>query len=197
MKPVLFIDFDGTLCHDRFWRSLPQEDFAKVQELLFKDDTTLLEEWMLGKRTAEEVNRFLAEQMGMPYEKLWELFVRDAETMRVPQGALAQIAALRDRYTIVLITVNMDSFDRFTVPALELDAYFDSISNSYHEGLFKNDSGGEVFRKYLEMYQAPVEHSFLIDDSTAACATFTALGGTAYQVTPEKGVTHHLAQISG
>jgi len=31
MKSILFIDFDGTLCHDRFWQSIDESSFEKIQ----------------------------------------------------------------------------------------------------------------------------------------------------------------------
>ena len=192
MKPILFVDFDGTLCHDRFWRGLPTEQYEKVQELLFAEDRSYLQEWMKGKRTAEEVNQLLADQLGIPFEEIWSVFVKDVETMTVSQEVLEKIGSLRDRYTAILITVNMDSFSRFTVPALKLNQYFDDISNSYYEGKFKSDNEGEVFKDYLQKYNAPVEESILIDDSSAACATFTALGGKILQATIEEDITFHL-----
>lgn len=196
MKPILFIDFDGTLCHDRFWRSLPGEQYKKVQALLFGEERTYAEEWMKGKWTAEEVNQFLAEKLGIPFDELWSVFVRDAETMNVSKEMLETIDRLRDTYTTILITVNMDSFERFTVPALRLEDYFDDISNSYHEGKFKSDNDGEIFREYLMKYSAPVEHSILIDDSPGVCETFRSLGGSAYRVTSEEDISHHLTRLN-
>lgn len=195
-KPILFIDFDGTLCCDRFWRGLPQDQYKKVQTLLFGEDKIYLQEWMKGRRTAEEVNQLLAKQLEIPFEEIWEIFIKDAETMHVSNEVLKTIGSLRDKYTTILITVNMDSFSRFTVPALELNSYFDDISNSYYEGKFKSDNEGEVFRDYINKYSAPVERSVLIDDSTGACETFRAVGGIAYQVTSEEDISHHLAQLN-
>ncbi len=195
MKPILFIDFDGTLCHDRFWRSLPTEQYEKVQEFLFVEKRAYAEEWMKGKRTAEEVNQLLAEQLGVPFEELWGIFVRDAEAMKVSQEVLEAIGKLRDKYTTILITVNIDSFSRFTVPALKLDSYFDAISNSYYEGKFKSDNDGEIFRDYLEKYSAPVSSSVVIDDSFAVCETFKAIGGVACQVTTEEDTAFHLKTL--
>ena len=192
----MFIDFDGTLCYDRFWRGLPEEQYKKVQKLLFGEDKSYLQDWMKGKRTAEEVNHLLAEQLGIPFEEIWTVFVRDAETMTASEKVLKVIGSLREKYTTILITVNMDSFSRFTVPALKLKDYFDDISNSYYEGKFKSDNEGEIFRYYLKKYSAPVERSVLIDDSTAACETFGEVGGITYQVTPEEDVSHHLAQLN-
>lgn len=80
-KPILFIDFDGTLCHDRFWRGLPEDQYEKVQEFLFKQDKSLIQDWMKGKRTAEEINQQVADKLGIPYEDIWKIFIRDVETM--------------------------------------------------------------------------------------------------------------------
>lgn len=38
MKPILFIDFDGTLCHDRFWRNIDASGFEKIQNFLFGEN---------------------------------------------------------------------------------------------------------------------------------------------------------------
>lgn len=75
---------------------------------------------MKGKYTAEQVNEKIAQEIGMPYEEVWQLFVNDCSTMRVPQEILEQLSSLRSRYTVILMTGNMDSFSRFTVPALGL-----------------------------------------------------------------------------
>jgi hypothetical protein len=55
-KPIIFCDFDGVLCHDKYWRSLPEDQYEKVQELLFRDGTTLVNDWMRGEFTAEGIN---------------------------------------------------------------------------------------------------------------------------------------------
>ncbi len=80
-KPILFCDFDGVLCHDRYWRSLPPREHEKVQDLLFREDTTLVNNWMRGKHTAEEINQIISEKIGIPFEKLWTVFVEDCKTM--------------------------------------------------------------------------------------------------------------------
>jgi FMN phosphatase YigB (HAD superfamily) len=194
-KPILFCDFDGTICHDRYWRSLPSEQYEKVQSLLFRDDKTYVSDWMRGKYTAEQVNEKVAHELGLPYEQVWQLFVNDCSTMRVSQETLEKLSALRSRYTVVLMTGNMDSFSRFTVPALGLENYFDCISNSYHEGKHKTDDKGQIFTEYADKFGVPLKECVVIDDSQNVCATFEALGGMAYAVTPEKTITHYLAQI--
>ena len=41
-KPILFIDFDGTICYDKYWRSLPERYNNKIQKLLFQKDQSLI-----------------------------------------------------------------------------------------------------------------------------------------------------------
>ncbi|MFA5954137.1 MAG: hypothetical protein WC817_01190 [Patescibacteria group bacterium] len=194
-KPILFCDFDGTLCFDRYWRSLPPEDNEKIQKLLFGEDRTMVDGWMKGEYTAEEVNKFVAGQIGVPFEKLWNVFVEDCRTMKVSEQALKKLHTLRDRFTVVLLTGNMDSFSRFTVPALQLEKYFDLISNSHSERKHKTDNEGGLFVEYARKLEVSLKDCLLVDNSPEACALFENLGGVSYLVTPEKDVNYYLAQI--
>src|ERR1044072_1737700 len=124
MKPVLFIDFHRTLCHDLFWRSLPAEIVEKIRLFEF-DEQKIAYRWMRGEFTSEEINQQLAQVVGMEYAELWRVFVENCRTMHVSQQSLQNISGLREQFQIVLMTDNMDCFDRFTVPSLQLDHYFD------------------------------------------------------------------------
>ena len=194
-KPILFIDFDGTICMERYWRSLPTKEHEQVQELLFRNDTTLVNEWLRGKHTAEEINKYIADETGIEYTYLWELFVQDCKNMHVPQEVLNKLNELRNKYTVILITGNMDSFTRFTQPALELEKYFDVISNSFYEGKHKTDDNGSLFIKYIEQCDTDIKDALLIDDSTKVCDIFTKLGGTSLQVSHEKPILHYLQKL--
>src|SRR4051812_45605285 len=102
-KPVLFVDFDGTICHDILWKSLADEHLNKVQTMLFGGQSDLLQAWMRGHLTSEEINRYLAEHLKIPYQDLWQVFVKDAESMRITEHALELIDRLRDKYVPILI----------------------------------------------------------------------------------------------
>lgn len=181
MKKALYIDFDGTLTMDRYWRSTEPELHEKIQTLLFGDDTTMVHDWMRGEYTAEEINKHVADVFGEPYEKLWELFVSDCEDMRVNQEMLKLIKTLSGQYTTVLITGNMDSFTRFTIPALQLDQYFDHISNSFYEQMHKTDDNGRLFKDWESRIDISLKESVLIDDHPNCCKMFGELGGDARQ----------------
>jgi hypothetical protein len=188
-KPLLIIDYDGTICQDRYWRSLPEDLHATVQSYLFGKDKTLVNDWMRGKHTAKHINQLVAKEIDVSPEWLWEIFVMDCKTMKVSLKTLKKISSLRDRFIVILMTGNMDSFTDFTVPSLELEKYFDCISNSYHEKRHKTDDNGILFSEYAHRYgPSSLEASYLIDDSSDVCRVFSSLGGTAFQVTQDCSV---------
>jgi len=195
-KPILFCDFDGTICRDRYWTSLPPEEHEQVQKLLFRENTTRVNDWMRGKYTAEEINQWLSDRAGIPYERLWDTFVSDCLAMRVSKGTLEKLSSLRNQYQVILMTGNMDSFSRFTAPKLELEKYFDHISNSFYEGRHKTDDGGKIFTDYAMRFGAPLSDCIVLDDSKNVCATFESLGGKAYRITPETTVDHFLILLT-
>ncbi len=190
-KPVLFIDFDRTICFDRFWRSLPSEELSKVQSFLFVDNRKLFGEWMRGESTSEEINRFVADNCGLDYEYLWKIFVKDCESMRVDISILEKLNGLRDAYEVILMTNNMDCFDRFTLPKLHLNNYFDKIINSYDQKRLKQDDSGLLFKEYCD----EVSRAYLIDDSPIVCDVFIEIGGTSLQITEEEDVRYHLDSL--
>jgi FMN phosphatase YigB (HAD superfamily) len=195
MKQALFIDFDGVLCRDRFWRGLPREQYDLIQEQLIEGNRELMDQWMRGKRTSEEVNQYVSELLGVPYEDVWQVFVQDAKAMQVSKEALQLISVLRERFLTILITVNMDSFDRFTVPALGLDSHFDLIVNSYNEGRFKFEEDGAMFADAAAKLGAAFLGAYLIDDSANNCAVFDKLGGTGFLVDAEHSTYDYLRQL--
>lgn len=150
---------------------------------------------MLGKYSAEQINQLIADEIDMPFEELWPLFVKDCSSMHVDQSVLDRLSALRATYTLILITGNMDCFSRFTVPALKLNDYFDQISNSCDEGLHKTDHGGQIFSDYAAKYQLDISASILIDDSENACKVFAQLGGKACHITPQRDINHFLSAL--
>lgn len=195
-KPILFVDFYRTISFGAFWVGLSADEYERVSVAY---DTVkigpVVLDWMRGKYTAEEVNRLIAERADVDYERLWDAFVQSCKSMRVAPELLVQIGALRERYTTILITDNMDNFTRFTAPTLQPERYFDVVSNSYHLGKLKGDDGGSLFTQYCIQHEADITESVLLDDSSENCDVFTLLGGTAYRVTPEHPAEEYLAQL--
>lgn len=188
IKPIIFCDFDGVLCHDRYWRSLPPNEHEKVQKLLFGVDNTLVGDWMRGKYTAEEINTIVSEKTGISFEKLWSIFLNDCKTMYVSKEILEKLGSLRNRYIVILMTDNMDSFTRFTSPLLGLDSYFDYICNSFYENLLKTDSDGEIYIKCAQKFNVSIEDCIVLDDSKKVCEVIKKLGATHYLIAKNENI---------
>lgn len=196
MKPILFIDFDGTLCHDRLWRSLDEATNKRIQEFLFGKDKELVVGWMRREYTSEDINKIVSKKLDIPYDRLWDVFVLDCKDMEVSRATLSLINNLRTRYYTVLMTDNMDCFMRFTVPALGLDRYFDQIHDSYTRKCLKNEAGGKSFVDVTNGLKSSIAGSILIDNSNDTCRLFEKLGGKALLVDGERTLDHWLEKVN-
>ena len=195
MRPILFIDFDGTLCHDRFWRSIEASSFQQIQNFLFSENKSVIQDWMKGVYSSEDINRLISKELNIPFEKIWKTFVADCESMTISKDILNRIEKLRKDYKTILITDNMDCFTRFTVPAQKLDSFFDSIVNSFENKKFKGHNEGEVFIQSADKTNTKVENCILIDNSKSACAVFSKLGGKSCFVTSENTLDYWLEKL--
>lgn len=187
-KPTLFIDFDGTICFDRFWRSAGAEVRLFINRFLFGADETLVRRWMLGYVSSEEVNAIISQAGVFSYADLWQVFVADCLSMRVHPSTLAVIQKARRTHRVILVTDNMDAFDRFTRPQLGLDACFDAIASSHQYGALKNHEGGGLFKVVAHEEHINLHEAILIDNAADNCRIFRELGGQACQVTQPQDV---------
>src|SRR3989339_486159 len=192
---ILFVDFDGTICHDRFWRSLDTSTFEKIQKILFGKNKSMINEWMRGIHSSEDINHFISKELNLSFEYLWGHFVNDCENMTVAQEVLYGIEKLKNDFHTVLITDNMDCFTRFTVPALKLNLYFDLIVNSCESKKFKCDNNGEIFVHLLNEYNSKIDRSILIDNSQVVCDIISQRGGNVCLVTIEKPALFWLKKL--
>ncbi len=195
MKPILFIDFDGTLCHDRFWKSIDADSFEQIQNFLFSENKSIIRDWMKGGYSSEDINRLISKKLNIPFEKLWKVFVDDCKNMTISRDTLNRIKKLKKFYETILITDNMDCFTRFTVPAQKLDSFFDSIVNSFENKKFKDHNEGEVFIQLADNTNTKIDDCILIDNSKTVCATFSKLGGKSCFVTAETSLDYWLENL--
>lgn len=113
---------------------------------------------------------------------LQETLQFDCETFAINMDILESLGRLRATFHIVLMTDNMDTLTRFTVPALGLKRYFDTIDNSFEQQTLKCERGGIRYQAHLNASRAPHADSIVIDDSLEACVLFESLGGTSTHV---------------
>jgi FMN phosphatase YigB (HAD superfamily) len=187
MSPLstVFFDFDGVLCHDRYYTTL-QPDYPHVMkfvnEAIFGGEQKYADRWMRGEFTYQQINRIIADSTGIPFGQLNELFLASVRQMRLNPTLLQFAENLKQRgAAIALVTGNMDVFNEVTVPEKGLDKLFPVIVNSFDHRLMKQDENGRLFDVALgKLGLASYQGTWLIDDSLLACAIFEAKGGRAY-----------------
>jgi FMN phosphatase YigB (HAD superfamily) len=171
---TIFIDWDGTLSASRFWEhwaaEYPQK-FAQIQLALFVQRPDLLNHWMIGQITAEIC---LAEVAAITHIEVIELLQGLEYSCQhmsfINDDSLTSIHQLRQKgVQVVIATDNMDTFHRWTTPALGLNTIFDHILNSAQLGTLKTtkdlDGTSLFFGKYLLHHHLKPGDTILIDDS--------------------------------
>ncbi len=203
-KPILFVDFNGILSYLPFWFSLRDEShplhdiFAPIVECLFDDNRSLMREWMCGQHTSEEIHDVLHERVGgFDRDALFSIFVEDCKNLDVSEKILDSLEELKGIYTLVLITDNADSFERFTLPANpRISEVFDDIGNSYVTGYCKVDHDCRIFSSFIKKYGVNKEECILLDDSLRNCSEFEKhTGGKGIRVDNEEDVLQALVGI--
>jgi FMN phosphatase YigB (HAD superfamily) len=190
MRPVLFVDFYKTISFGLLWHRASKPLHRKIEGLVF-GDSVRANSWMRGEISSEAMNMFIAKELAIDYEELWNIFVESSTTIGVSTEALLHIERLKDTYTTVLITDNMDSLSRFTAPAYKLTSVFDRIINSAEVGMLKEDYDGAIFKLVTDDFS----DSILVDDNIRVCSLFESLGGRAFRVGSENETIEYLGSL--
>jgi FMN phosphatase YigB (HAD superfamily) len=201
-KNVLFVDFNGVLSYKPFWFYLSEESHEHhrywnlIQDYLFKNNIEIVKKWMVGDYTSEEIHNLLESNLDIAYDKLYPIFVETCKNIDISEPILDQVRMLKNKYYTVLITDNMDCFDRYTKPnnPKMLEA-FDQIDTSYNLKALKASNNGKYFVDTVKTINSFIEQSILIDDSSKNCALFESLGGRTYNVTGEAQVVEALKML--
>lgn len=180
---ILFLDWDGTLSDGRFWSSLDQDAYKKIQCSLFEQNKALIDSWMMGNESSETVCDWLKLSPGLHQCDLFGSLIDSCEHMAISKIAIDLIERIKEDRYVVLMTDNMDCFSRFTVPAQRLTDLFDEIVNSSEVKRLKKDGGGLSFQQIRQKYDVPFSACRLIDDSEKTCLLFQKLGGLVHRTT--------------
>jgi beta-phosphoglucomutase-like phosphatase (HAD superfamily) len=144
---VVFVDWDGTLSHSRFWEQWQyapgyHQAYRAIQQHLFLDQPNVIRSWMRGMHSTENIVQIVAKITSLsPHFVLKEL-ITSCQSMQLIDPALAPLvqSLRRQGIRVVIATDNMDTFLRWTAPALNLQQLFDGILCSHPLGTLKNDS---------------------------------------------------------
>lgn len=204
---VVFIDWNGTISGSKFWWHLEDKThpknylFEKIESALFGSLKHLIKPWMRGEIKSEEVLKRVAGDANLNFQEVMDEFVHSCQTMQLYSGDLFDhIQRLREKgIKVIIATDNMDSFSRWTTPALELSDKFDEIINSADikalKGDFDENGSSLFFKKYIEKYQLNPGEAVLIDDSEDKEDRIGKTGITYLRIEPVVGLIPALKSL--
>lgn len=187
-KKVVFIDWNKTLSYSLFWEHLQDKKhpnhrhLSSIEKWLFVDNRDVIYPWMKGEFSVEDVISKMSRDTGIDSSILLGELRRSCEEMRYSIDNLEDIIRrIQDKgIHVVIATDNMDTFSRFTVPAMRLDTIFDGIINSYEIGCLKDDDQPEnsiqFFDEYLTRHDWRYADAVLLDDSPDKSGKYKRLG---------------------
>lgn len=204
---IVFLDWSGTISGSKFWGHLEDpkhpnhEIYSKTQKFLFEENRHLLDPWMRGLVTSENILNKIAEDTEISFDVLLEEFVNSCIKMKYSTDRfiklIAQIRHLGIR--VVIATDNMDSFPRWTVTALGLEKIFDDILDSYTLKVLKRDFDAEgtslFFSDYLHSVDISPRDCLLIDDSEDKGNKIQNYGIEYHRIEPIVGLEPELISI--
>jgi hypothetical protein len=187
-KKVVFIDWNKTLSYSLFWEHLQDKKHPNHQHLpaiekwLFVDNRDVINPWMRGEFSAEDISSKISQDTGINSDVILGELRRSCEEMCYSIDDLEDIIGRLQAsgIKVVIATDNMDTFSRFTVPAMRLDAVFDGILSSYDIGYLKDDDRPEdslpFFDEYLAKNGWNYADAILLDDSPDKSGKYKRLG---------------------
>ncbi|PIY93706.1 MAG: hypothetical protein COY69_00100 [Candidatus Magasanikbacteria bacterium CG_4_10_14_0_8_um_filter_32_14] len=162
-QKIIFVDFYGILSSTRYWFSLENPKhkwhsyFAGIQDFLLVKNRELLDDWMKGKYTSEDIHHILAEKLDLNFDELFQVFVEDCKKIEFSKKILKKLQTLSEQYLCIMVTDNMDSFNRFFLSENKIiQNSFHEICNSFYFQKLKDDRGGEIFLDILQKYNADI-----------------------------------------
>ena len=183
---VVFFDWHGVLCNDRFWHSVLDAGQHPLRRALgafateIFSNEPLVKAWMRGQLSLRDV----AKDWPITHKR-WDVdFLlrraeRDCSTMRIQPDMAALARELRSSCFVVVATDNMDCFIQAMARHTVARTTFDGIVCSSDIGVLKRDDPERFFGSFLGKVGVALRNSVLVDDSSANCAAFSQAGGRA------------------
>lgn len=204
---VIFFDWHKTLSNSLFWEQLRDSNHKRhnwnnnIYIYLFRDNKHLISDWMRGEIDDKEIVNRLSLQFNYPSDVLLEELADSCRNMKfVSDEVIVLVKKLRKKgIRCVIATDNMDTFKKYTVPALELEKYFDDILVSVDNGLFKfdiKDTKIPFFDGYLKKHNLRYEDVVLIDDCIDTSGVYNKLKFDILQVFNSDDFVGKLRQLA-
>lgn len=203
---VIFFDWNKTLSNSLFWEQLENPEHERhdwsnnISTYLFRDNKDLVNDWMRGLMSDRDVVEKIASHFNYSPEILLEDLAKSCRNMRlVSDEILHLVQKLRENGTIcVIATDNMDTFMKYTVPALRLGKYFDDFLVSFDNKMLKFDVENNTipfFDGYLKKNNLTYEDVLLIDDCVDTSGVYDRLKFSIFQVFTSNDLVEKLRQL--
>lgn len=207
-KPrILFIDWNNTLSKSKFWEHLESSSasdlklFNKLEKSLFINNLHLLKPWMKGDLTTDEMMNIIAKDTKIDIDFVSNNFVKSCEQMVFVSKTIPDlIKKIRNKSIEVWIaTDNMDSFNKWTIPAMKLTDIFDGVINSFYKKALKLDFDNYgkslFFEDFLKSKNINPKDTILIDDSEDKNGILSSWGINYKRINNESTLENILNEI--
>ncbi len=203
MIKVIFVDWYDTLSESKFWDHLKENDnqtLDKINKALF-GEKDIINPWMRGIWTSEEVVRLISKNMRLDYKKIFAEFVVSCQKMKFVSNKIPQLTnQLRMKgYKVIIATDNMDSFTRWTIPAMGIHDIFDGVLNSFDIKALKRDPGEDgkslFFKDFLKKYNLKGGESILFDDGEDKNGVIGSLGIEYRKISESNSLVSELEKL--
>lgn len=188
MKKVIFIDWNKTLSYDLFWGHLSDSSnpnhihLGTIEKWLFIDNKIKINPWMTGDLKTKDIVKGMSRDTGIESSTILNELKHSCEVMTFCIADIKElISSIRSKgIAVVIATDNMDTFNKYTVPALNLQNIFDDILNSHYLGHLKDEpepaDSIPFFDKYLRDHNLDYKDVVLLDDSPDNNGKYKKLG---------------------
>lgn len=190
---TIFFDWNKTLSNSLFWSQLADSKHVRhawhenIVNFVFVKNRHLIDDWMRAKLDERHMAKLLSEEFGYPEDLILKDLAESCKNMQlVSTEALDLVGKLRKKGSkCVIATDNMDTFLKYTRPAMRLDDYFDDFLVSFENKILKFDVGDNsipFFDDYLEKSGLTYEDVLLIDDCVDKSGIYDRLGFKILQI---------------
>lgn len=191
----IFFDWHNTLSKDIFW---PNDE--KISEIIFSGKKDIVNQWMRGEKTSEEICEIIQETIGINKNLVLEKLINGCRRMNFVLPDLPQqiVKIKGNGIKVGIATDNMDTFLRFTEPKLKLREMFDDILVSSEVGFLKTDveSGvSKFFNNFTINNKIDYREIVLVDDSQKIFELYKDLGLKVLVVNNRDGLREILLKL--
>jgi len=194
-KPqIIFIDWNKTLSNSLFWEHLQDVNHRhnkylnSIEKSMFQNNRNLINPWMRGLYTSEDIVEILSKDSGVPKEIILHELAESCYQMKYVSNDIPKlIKKIKSKgIKVVIATDNMDTFERFTIPSMEIGNLFDDFLISCKLKVLKEDIQEDsipFFDNYLNKYNLSYQDAVLLDDCIDTTGVYNKLGFQIIEIT--------------